>query len=66
MTLEKSIQTCTATLTIAPAVKYRCIERGKHHTRHVFDLGYGERREFELTAKATGAVASFHVRWLEI
>lgn len=62
-----SSSSCTATLTLKDEAKsYVCIERGKNHTRHVFDLGLGGRREYELKAVAPGQVASFLARWLEI
>lgn len=58
---------CIATLTLKDGAKsYSCIETGKDHTRHVFDLGLQGRREFEFKAVATAAVAGFTVRWLEV
>lgn len=57
---------CTARLTLLTDKReFACIETGKNHVRHVFDLGHGVRREYELKVVADGAIASFQARWLE-
>jgi len=49
---------------------YPCIETGKDHTRHVFDLGLGQRREVEVRSTYVSlkgnTITSVLMRWLEI